>query len=1106
MKTTFSILILLFTTQIAIAQQFTEQKNYFPDLAWGSIANADFDLDGDQDLLICGRNAQNLAITKIYRNEKGRFIDIDAEIENVMLSSMVWADFNNDKYPDILISGKNNDGNAVTLLYRNMKNGTFSAVSTIFTGISSGSVAVADYDLDGKLDILIAGKTKTTAISKIYKNLGNFQFAPTDIELTGVYNSDVAWADFNNDNYPDILISGESGFNRFTKVYLNQKNGSFREIYSELPQLGSSAVACADFDNDNNIDILLSGLDIYGNEKTQLFVNDGKFGLTDIIKRGFKQADYVLPNIAYGTINTADLDNDNDIDLIFTGKGAKKIASVYLNEGNFNFKNPGNSLTGVYHSSLTVFDYNGDKKPDIFYMGLDEKDQLKSILCQNKGGASLNKSNQKQKTQLIKPAFNFSMAKIGKPVKFINQTKSELNKAIVFDWNFGDGSVSNDDNPTHTYTKEGRYTVVLTAKVGENIETFTKTLSVQPKQIQVISFTEREMLVLKSKALNLLHQYELLTDELGKNLLGDDEKERADLQEQIINLFLSRQIVVFDDLNPASKTGKLKEIEAYSSDIILMYPDGIDVEIDIEKARMTSIRQHGKSLYSVDFITTKRTDGYYDSKMSNGITNKLAFRVAFNKEKSNFINLKFVGIRNYYEQSFEADEKAIEEMNKIEISNSEQEQIDNAGELLLKNYIRNLSLLGNPEEEDDEKVFYEEAFVKLFTDSASKIYNDIDPESKENSFLPADYIKNYRLVYPEGINSVKLNIDSALYKPVLEDNGIYYRYIYADKNFSGNYKAKSKNSSSENLAFKMVFKKRANSFQDFKFAGIDQSALNFYQSANLAAIEDTTTYTIPKFKRNGFSVGITGGAGLGTVYIKNTILEKLDGKQIWDVKPAMGFSGGIELNYFFTNHLALRVGLSYSAYSTDYIIKNDSIRDSEISYDANSDQFNKTLISDNYKSTIKYSTINIPVQLHWVSSEARKIGLFVKTGINFSIPLVSSQNSSGSLNYYGYYPGPDQPDAMRELDLKELGFYNIPDNEDVAIYYSTGYSISFLASIGVNIPVGYFTTIQLGPELLWGLSDLSANEPQNDVFSNTSDNQGTTIRNYGFRISINYKF
>ena len=140
----------------------------------------------------------------------------------------------------------------------------------------------------------------------------------------------------------------------------------------------------------------------------------------------------------------------------------------------------------------------------------------------------------------------------------------------------------------------------------------------------------------------------------------------------------------------------------------------------------------------------------------------------------------------------------------------------------------------------------------------------------------------------------------------------------------------------------------------------------------------------------------------------------------------------------------------------------------------------------------------------WVSSKPRIIGFYARVGIGFSIPLNASSNSSGSLQYYGYYP--DHPDAIKELYLKELGFYNLSSEESGVNYNTSSYLLSGLLSAGVTIPIGYFTTINLGSELMWGISNLSGDGKYTDIFGQEVDNLGTTLRNYGFNISVNYKF
>jgi PKD repeat protein len=57
------------------------------------------------------------------------------------------------------------------------------------------------------------------------------------------------------------------------------------------------------------------------------------------------------------------------------------------------------------------------------------------------------------------PDTDFDVQISGNTVTFVNNSLD----ATLFYWTFGDGEVSNDINPTHTYSDSGAYTVILRA-------------------------------------------------------------------------------------------------------------------------------------------------------------------------------------------------------------------------------------------------------------------------------------------------------------------------------------------------------------------------------------------------------------------------------------------------------------------------------------------------------------------------------------------------------------------------------------------------------------------------------------------------------------------
>ncbi len=62
-------------------------------------------------------------------------------------------------------------------------------------------------------------------------------------------------------------------------------------------------------------------------------------------------------------------------------------------------------------------------------------------------------------------------------------SKDEDGKIVAYKWEFGDGTVSNEQNPTHVYTKEGTYTARLTVTDDKGLtNTVTTNVTVQKKE------------------------------------------------------------------------------------------------------------------------------------------------------------------------------------------------------------------------------------------------------------------------------------------------------------------------------------------------------------------------------------------------------------------------------------------------------------------------------------------------------------------------------------------------------------------------------------------------------------------------------------------------
>jgi hypothetical protein len=332
----------------------------------GSAAWGDYDNDGDLDILLTGYGAGS-RVSKVYRNDgAGAFTDIDAGLTGVMHSSAAWGDYDNDGDLDILLTGDTGSAR-VSKVYRNDGDGAFTDIGAGLTGVGYSSVAWGDYDNDGDLDILLTGNSAGGRVSKVYRNDGPSGFTDVAADLSAVGESSVAWGDRDNDGDLDILLTGHTGSSPVSIVYDNYGATSFSNIEAGLTQVDHGSVAWGDYDNDGDLDILLTGRSghpcfigvsrVYRNEDGWEFT-DVAAGLTGVENSSAAWGDY---------------DNDGDLDILLTGMDDTftRRADVYRNDGAGAFTDIGAALTGVQWGSAAWGDYDNDGDLDILLTGHD---------------------------------------------------------------------------------------------------------------------------------------------------------------------------------------------------------------------------------------------------------------------------------------------------------------------------------------------------------------------------------------------------------------------------------------------------------------------------------------------------------------------------------------------------------------------------------------------------------------------------------------------------------------------------------------------------------------------------------------------------------------
>ncbi|MDB6067357.1 MAG: regulatory domain of in-like proprotein convertase [Pedosphaera sp.] len=188
---------------------------------------------------------------------------------------MAWGDYDNDGYLDVIVTGDpgNLNGLGITKLYHNNGDGTFSPAPFTFAPYRSSSVAWGDYDNDGYLDLIITG-LNPDGVTRIYHNLGGTNFVEV-MQFPAVYDGQVSWADFDNDGKLDFAITGAGPY---SQIYRNINKTNFIPLNGALPQLYYGSVGWADFDHDGNLDLLLTGMSTTSPQQFEgatVFRNDG---------------------------------------------------------------------------------------------------------------------------------------------------------------------------------------------------------------------------------------------------------------------------------------------------------------------------------------------------------------------------------------------------------------------------------------------------------------------------------------------------------------------------------------------------------------------------------------------------------------------------------------------------------------------------------------------------------------------------------------------------------------------------------------------------------------------------------------------------------------
>lgn len=208
--------------------------------------------------------------------------------------------------------------------------------------VSKDAVTVKFVDAAAGLKVQTAAKPLSAMLGR---KLTKAEFnEDTKRELVSAFSSTVVLGDYDGDNKLDLLVSGVEGSKPFIKLFHND-NGKFSDVTdnAKLTATGFvSGTVFGDFDNDGKTDLA-----VFGYQTLAVWKNNGDGSFSDVTEKA------ALPKPTAWAMTAAwvDADHDGDLDLFvgnfadlsqFPAKDAATFPDDFAGEENRLFQNNGN--------------------------------------------------------------------------------------------------------------------------------------------------------------------------------------------------------------------------------------------------------------------------------------------------------------------------------------------------------------------------------------------------------------------------------------------------------------------------------------------------------------------------------------------------------------------------------------------------------------------------------------------------------------------------------------------------------------------------------------------------------------------------------------------